>query len=366
VGSPAVSALMQAALRRRLVTSERAIELADEFAACADPQALCERLTGHHSPEAIVLRELLPAGGLPGTGAYRPLACLGQGRTASTWLGVGADGAKAVVLKLYHPSRLKPGGDVELFLRDVSPLIGKEHRYLVGYLAAFAADDGRAVLVQQYVPGSDLAARSVIKGAMPEAKALTTLRQAAKGLIELEHLGIVHGMLHPGNVLIDSEHRARLTDYGLAFGRTLQAVRGGWDARSLMLHAWAAPEAFATPSRLMNASDIYTFGCIAFWLLGGKPPFPGTPDQQANQHAQASRPDVRAHTHSVSEITAKTLLKAMQIEPVQRYARAAELVASLQRNLERLAGATPETVGPTAKPPSADAKPAVRPPLDLE
>ena len=354
MGSPAVSALMQVALRRRLVDAERAVQLAGELADCATPDALSTRLAVHHSPESIVLRELLPGGRLPGAGAYRPLACLGQGRTASTWLGVGVDGAKALVLKFYHPSRIKPGAEVELFVRDVAPLIGKEHRYLVGYLDAFAADDGRAVLVQQYVAGSDLAARSVIKGAMPEAKALTVLRQASKGLIELDHLGVVHGMLHPGNVLIDSDHRARLTDYGLAFGRTLQSVRQGWDARSLMLHAWAAPETFLAPPRMLNASDIYAFGCIAFWLLGGKPPFPGTPEQQALQHAQAARPDVRAHTPSVSEITAKTLLKAMQPEPVQRYARAVELTASLQRNLERLHGATPGTAGPEGTPRPTD------------
>lgn len=341
MGSAAVTALMQVALRRRLVTSERARELAEELSGCADPVALGARLAVHHSPESIVLRELLPSG-LPGTGAYRPLACLGQGRTASTWLGVGADGAKAVVLKLYHPSRLKPGAEVELFLRDVAPLVGIEHRYLAGYLAAYAAEDGRAVLVQQYIAGSDLAARNLIKGAMVEAKALTLLRQAAKGLVELEALGVVHGMLHPGNVLIDHENRARLTDYGLAFGRTLQAVRTGWDARSLMLHAWAAPEAFAVPPRMLMASDIYAFGCVAFGLLGGKPPFPGTPDQQALQHAQAARPDVRAHTPSVSEITAKTLLKAMQAEPAARYARAIDLTASIQRNLERLYGAGSE------------------------
>ena len=357
MGSVAVAALMQAALRRRLVDSERALQLAAELAECADPVALSARLAVHQAPEAIILRELLPNGRLPTTGAYRPLACLGQGRTASTWIGVGVDGAKALVLKFYHATRLRPGAEVELFLRDVAPLLRKEHRYLVGYLDAFVAGDGRAVLVQEYVAGSDLAARGVLKGAMPEARALTALRQASKGLVELEKLGVVHGMLHPGNVLLDSEHRARLTDYGLAFGRTLQSLREGWDARSLMLHAWAAPETFLNPPRMLGASDIYAFGCIAFWLLGGKPPFPGTPDQQALQHAQAARPDVRMHTASVSEITAKTLLKAMQTEPVQRYARAVELTASVQRNLERLPGATPGTAGPTGPASAARAFP---------
>jgi serine/threonine protein kinase len=352
-----VAALMEAAVRRRLVTAERAAELAVELAGCPDVPALAARLAVHHSPESILLRELLPTS-LPGTGAYRALACLGQGRTASTWLGAAADG-EWVAIKLYHPGRLKPGGDVELFLRDVAPLIGLTHRYLVGYVAGFPAADGRAVVVQRYVPGSDLASRGAIPGAMPEAQALILMRQVAKGLAELEGMGAMHGMLHPGNVLIDREQRARLTDYGLAFGRTLQAVRSGWDPRSLMLHAWSAPETFATPPRLLPASDVYALGCLAFWLMAANPPFPGTPDQQAQQHALAARPDVRVHAPGVSEITAKTLLKAMLVEPVARYARAADLIASIQRNLDRLG--RPGTSGHVAP----AGKTGARPPLDL-
>ncbi|MBA3685310.1 MAG: serine/threonine protein kinase [Planctomycetes bacterium] len=334
-----VTALLQAAMRRRLITRDRAVALGNQLITAEDDvEAVRARLAEIKAPDAIMLRELLPGPGLPDVAPYRRLASLGEGRTASTWLGCAESGGPPVVIKLYHPNRIKPGAEVELFIGDVAPLVGQAHAYLVGYLAVFAAGDGRAVLVQQYVPGRDLASRAATKGAMAEAKALALLRQAAKGLAELEHAGIDHGLLHPGNVLLDPDNRARLTDYGLAFARTLQAPRAGWDAQSLMLHPWSAPEALANPARLGAAADCYALGCIAFWLLSGKTPFPGTPEQQALQQANASRPDVRMHIPAVSEITAKTILKAMQIAPVKRYRRPTELAASLQRNLDRLTG----------------------------
>ncbi len=337
MSSTALSALLQAAMRRRLLTRDRAIAFGNQLGSIADDvEALRERLATEKAPDAVMLRELLPGPGLPEVAPYRRLASLGEGRTASTWLGTAGNGGQPVVIKIYHPNRIKPGAEVELFLGDVAALIGQTHEHLVAYLAAFAAGDGRAVLVQQYVPGRDLSARATTKGAMAEAKALPLMRQTALGLAALEQMRVNHGLLHPGNVLLGPDNRARLTDYGLAFARTLQAPRSGWDPRSLMLHPWSAPEALANPARLGPAADCYALGCIAFWLLSGKTPFPGTPEQQVLQHTNAARPDVRMHTPNVSEITAKTILKTMQIAPAQRYRRPADLAASLQRNFELL------------------------------
>src|SRR5260221_6110969 len=109
MANAALSAVMQAALRRRLLTKERAIELGNTLLGCgADPQALREKLRQSDAVEAMVLNELLPGAELPAVGDYQRVARLGEGRTASTWLGLDPQG-KQVVIKVFHANRLRPG-----------------------------------------------------------------------------------------------------------------------------------------------------------------------------------------------------------------------------------------------------------------
>jgi len=334
----AVSALLQVAVRRRLILKERALELAQLWSTCGtDVEALRARMQAGSEVEAVLLGELLPAAGMPAAGGYHHLARLGEGRTASTWLGLSpaTDGGEAdwVVIKHFHHKLLPPGTAVERFCADVQPLLNADARYLVPYRAVFAAADGSACLVQRYIVGSDLAQRAEVKGATPEARALVLLRQAGKGLRLVQHLGGCHGMLHPSNVLIDADRRALLTDYGLAWSPSMKAVRPGWDAGGLLLHAWAAPETLDEHPTVGIAADVYALACLGYWLLSGKTPFQGPAEQQALEHRGGPRPDVRSLVPTVSGITAKTLLKAMQADPAKRYPGPRELVAAIERNL---------------------------------
>jgi serine/threonine protein kinase len=331
----AASALLQAALRRRLLTRDEALELGKTLHGTGlKVEPVRERLKTSNIPQALVLLELLPSDELPQIANYRRLARLGEGRTSSTWLGLGKSGL--VVIKVFHASRLPPGKAVDKFLADVSRLIGGHHHYLVNYLASGKTADGRACLIEEYHLGRDLTSRATTKGAMREGQALTLMRHAAKGLRALEFIGCCHGLLHPGNILLDASGRARLNDYGFVFCPEDKGPRIGWDARSLMLHAWSAPETLAEKPAVNLLSDCYSLACIGYWMLANQPPFTGTPEQQARQHLQASRPDVRTKLPPVTTTTAKTLIQAMQLAPANRFEHPQLLVAALQYSLDEL------------------------------
>lgn len=330
----AATALLQAALRRRLVSVKEALALRHVLAGCgSDPQAVRGRLA--HLPGQVseatarALMDLLPPADAVDPGPFRRLAHLGDGRLGSTWLGLGQ--SDLVVLKRFAPARLDDGMAAAL-QRELEPVFGTGHRYLVGHLALLRGGDGCWTLVQHYRQGRDAWQRADIKGEASEARALTILRHAAKGLAQLHHLGLRHGQLHPGNVLLDGDGRAALGDHALSGPAT--APR--WSVSALARQAWAAPEESAAQPVAGPAADIYALGCLGWWLLTGEPPFPGTPERQVLQHQGADRPDVREHAPGVSELTAKTLLKCMQIDPAERYDGALALVHSLERDLDLL------------------------------
>lgn len=330
----AATALLQAALRRRIVSVKEALALRHVLAGCGnDPQAVRGRLS--HFPGQVstataqALLDLLPPADAVDAEPFRRLAHLGDGRLGSTWLGLGQTGL--VVLKRFAPARLDDGGATAL-AAEIAPLIGAGHRYLANYLALVRGADGAWTLVQHYRQGRDVSQRADVKGEASEARALTLLRHAAKGLAQLHHAGLSHGHLHPGNVLLDGDGRAALGDYALCG----PAASPRWSATLLGRQTWAAPEELAERPSSGPAADIYALGCIGWWLLAGEPPFPGTPERQALQHQHADRPDVRSKAAGVSELTAKTLLKCMQVDAQERYADARALVHSLERNLDEL------------------------------
>jgi serine/threonine-protein kinase len=343
----AATALLQVALRRRLVSVKEALALRHVLAGCgADPQAIRGRLA--HLPGQVseatarALMELLPPADAVDPAPWKRLAHLGDGRLGSTWLGLGQVGL--VVLKRFAAQRLDDDAAAAL-QNELAPLLGTGHRYLVGHLALFRGDDGCWTLVQHYRQGRDTSQRADIKGEASEARALTILRHCAKGLAQLHHLGLHHGHLHPGNVLLDGDGRAALGDHALCG----PAHTPRWNATVLGRQAWAAPEELAERPVAGPAADIYALGCIGWWLLTGAPPFPGTADRQVLQHLGADRPDVREHAPGVSDLTAKTLLKCMHITPADRYADARALVQSLERNLDLLERPQHDTE-PVAKP----------------
>jgi serine/threonine protein kinase len=330
----AATALLQAALRRRLVSVKEAMALRHVLAGCgADPQAIRGRLA--HLPGQVseatarALMDLLPAVDAVDPEPFRRLAHLGDGRLGSTWLGLGQAGL--VVLKRFAREHLNEVAAAAL-QHELAPLIGTGHRYLVGHLALVRGADDCWTLVQQYQQGRDAGQRADIKGEASEARALTILRHTAKGLAQLHHLGLHHGHLHPGNVLLDGDGRAALGDHALCG----PAGTPRWSATVLGRQAWAAPEEFAEHPLAGPAADIYALGCLGWWLLTAAPPFPGTPERQVLQHLGADRPDVRERAPGVSDLTAKTLLKCMQVDPAARYADARALVHSLERNLDLL------------------------------
>jgi serine/threonine protein kinase len=339
---PAATALLQAALRRRLVSVKEALALRHVLAGCGDDPQQVRRRLGHGPAQVSAattaeLIGLLPEEGMAPIAGAMPLALLGTGRLGNSWLAQGQ--ADLVVVKLLQRQLLPTPADGERLAADLAPLLQGGQRYLVAYLGVDAA---RPALVQRYRQGRDAAQRAEIKGEASEARALTLLRQAAKGLAQLHHLGRAHGHLHPGNILLDADGRSALSDWALALDPEARP-RAGWEARALGRQSWAAPEELALSPHGGPAADIYALGCIAFWLLAGETPFTGTPAAQAAAHTADPRPDVRERAEGVSEITAKTILKCMQVDPAERYPDARALVHSLERNLELLERPVPDT-----------------------
>ena len=112
----------------------------------------------------------------------------------------------------------------------------------------------------------------------PTAGPCTFLRQICDSLGEAHQLGLVHRDVKPQNVMLSHDPSvgdwAVVFDFGLA--KPLEPDAGAYQTAETI---WAgtpmymAPERYREPNKIDPRSDIYSIGCILYFLLSGRPPF---------------------------------------------------------------------------------------------
>ncbi|MEO1527687.1 MAG: serine/threonine protein kinase, partial [Planctomycetota bacterium] len=140
------------------------------------------------------------------------------------------------------------------------------------------SEEGEAFCVMEFLRGItlyDVVARS---GFQSYGRALYILRQICDSLGEAHQLGLVHRDVKPQNVMLAHDPSvgdwAVVFDFGLA--KPLQPDAGAYQTAETI---WAgtpmymAPERYREPNKIDPRSDIYSIGCIFYFLLSGRPPF---------------------------------------------------------------------------------------------
>ncbi|MEO8362333.1 MAG: serine/threonine-protein kinase [Vicinamibacteria bacterium] len=127
------------------------------------------------------------------------------------------------------------------------------------------------------------------EGPMLDEDAMAVLSDVLTGLQEMG--GIVHGDLKPANVLYH-DGKWKLADMGIA--RNLDEAPTALSARMFVSDPYAAPEQWRFEPAT-RATDVYGFGCLAYAVLTGNPPFPGPAQEDyCVQHLEAAPPPLSA------------------------------------------------------------------------
>jgi hypothetical protein len=152
------------------------------------------------------------------------------------------------------------------------------------------------------------------------AWAVPVLKQIAAGVAALHGAGVVHRDLKPGNVLLGSDGRPRIADFGIAALRdnkvdVLAATRDQLTAAGALLGTpiYMAPELARGAENASVASDVFAFGVLAYEMLTGKLPFATPPvlDALVGRTSDAPRPSGDATID-------KFVMDALALDPKKR------------------------------------------------
>src|SRR5262249_42656091 len=197
---------------------------------------------------------------------------------------------------------------------------------------------GLLFMVMEFVNGRDLARMVKEKGPLSVAQAMDCIIQAARGLQEAHHHGIIHRDIKPANLLLDSSGTVKLLDLGLARVSQQDAVTTTGSELDLTVSGsivgtvdYMSPEQAYDPRLADGRSDIYSLGCTLHYLLTGKAPFGGqTFMERLLGHRERPVPSLKAARRDVSAEIDATFRLLLAKAPEHRPQTMAAVIAELE------------------------------------
>lgn len=205
-------------------------------------------------------------------GEYDIYGELGRGGMASVYLAHEISLDRKVAIKVMSPAMVAGPGLVERFKREARTAAALSHPNIIPIYAVREVDD-LLFCVIKLVQGTPLDAIMRELGTLPIPMVQAILAQVGDALGYAHRHGVVHRDVKPGNILIDDDGWAVVTDFGIAKvpeleGLTLTGVAVGTPT-------YMSPEQ-GTGSEVTGAADQYSLGVVAYEMLAGTPPFTGT------------------------------------------------------------------------------------------
>ena len=229
---------------------------------------------------------------------------------------------RKVVVKVLPPE-LTAGVNVERFNREILLAAKLQHPHIVPVLSA-GETQGLPYYTMPLVEGESLRARLLRAGALSITDAASVLKDVARALAYAHERGIVHRDIKPDNVLITGGS-ATVTDFGIAKAISASRTQASNETltqigTSIGTPTYMSPEQAAGDPTTDQRTDIYSFGCMAYELLAGQPPFTDkTPRKLLASHmGDKPRPllELRADTPaSLADLVMRCLAKEADDRP---------------------------------------------------
>ena len=184
---------------------------------------------------------------------------------------------------------------------------------------------GQAYLVSNFVGGIDLSQLIRTQGRLSIKKSIYCVARAIEGLEAAYKKQIVHGELRPSKMMVDRNGSITIRDLAIAQissqrSRPVADVEPSAPNFTAAQLQFAAPEILSGQAKPRLASDIYSLGCILFYLLTGRPVFPyRKPNRIVKAHLQQPIPIASRYVKGVPPALDACLAKMLAKEPSARF-----------------------------------------------
>jgi eukaryotic-like serine/threonine-protein kinase len=269
-------------------------------------------------------------------GRYEVGRLLGAGGMAEVYEGHDRLLARRMAIKILLAQYAHDPAFLERFRREAQAAASLSHPNIVSVFDT-GSDGDTWFIVMELVAGNTLRDLIHLHGPVHPARAAEICSEVAGALAVAHARGIVHRDVKPGNVMLTTEGKVKVMDFGIARATAVPSITQ--TSAVVGTAQYIAPEQ-AQGLEADARSDLYSLGCCLYEMVTGQVPFSGpTPVAIAYRHIQEDPMSPRALNPSVPGSLERVCLKAMAKRPEDRYQTAAEM----QRDLERVRLGEPVT-----------------------
>jgi serine/threonine protein kinase len=254
---------------------------------------------------------------------------IGRGGMAQVYHGLDVVLQRPVAIKVIDIRYRDKPAYAKRFVKEAQAVATWRHENIIQIYYA-SDEEGLYYFVMEYIDGLDLGKfldRCKTEGKrVPHADVLRIGRAIANALDYAHRQGVIHRDVKPSNVILASDGRVVLTDFGLAMD-----IEQGSLGEVFGTARYTAPEQARRSSAAIPQSDLYSLGVILYEMLTGMAPFDDpSPTSVALQHMTLPPPPPRRINPDLNEATETVLLKALSKSPHDRYQTGVELMNALE------------------------------------
>lgn len=263
-------------------------------------------------------------------GPYRLARLIRVGGTCQVWEGVKGNEGERFALKALRPDQRDNKEELGFLKHEFEVASGLSHPNIIKVLD-LVLDAQAPFLVLELFSELNMK-QSLRRGPESLAYMLDKIAlQATESLYYMHSKGYVHCDVKPDNFLVSRDGEVKLIDFTIS-----QKIRKGFAkffggrAKVQGTRSYMSPEQIRGQT-LNEKSDIYSFGCVLYELVVGKPPFTGeSPNDLLNKHISAPIPSALVANDNISAEFNNLMRSMMSKKPEQRPESMWEVLKSLR------------------------------------
>ena len=255
---------------------------------------------------------------------------IGRGGMGAVFLGKDEQGQQVAIKMLSNRFTCYPDYR-ELFESEVKSLKTLSSQYVVKVLGdKFEDPEGNYYVPMEYIRGEDIEHRVRRQGLMDYRDAITMMEEILDAIQDVHNQNIIHRDIKPSNIMIRDNGHICIIDFGIAkdarvgsTGKTVGTIIG--------TDGYMSPEQ-ATGLNIDKRTDIYSLGCVLYFMLTGRHAVIQGGNSQENLNAilNGSMPRPSSIVPNIPQELDAVYLRAVDKNMLNRYSSAAEFKSELQ------------------------------------